>query len=95
MKDDESVEKVEKLLGIYKDTSVIPKGSYCYTIRSVDMSNGNIKANVCPYWSKDYSKPDQGNGYCSYLELGDWMENGTSLLWDQCKECGINDDDDC
>ena len=33
---------------------------------------------------------EQGTGYCHYLELGDWMDGGSNLLWDQCKECGIN-----
>ena len=26
-----------------------------------------------------------------YLKKGDWEENGTCFLWDQVKECGIND----
>jgi len=75
---------------------------------------------TCPYWSIRKDKPYQFNGYCSYLEKGDWElhleedykityrggkvehklgkeiiaeDNAPlSLLWDQCKECGINDD---
>lgn len=43
----------------------------------------------CPYWSRNPDKPYQENGYCSYLEQGDWEVEGLSLLWDQCKECGI------
>ena len=87
-----------------KDTSVIPKGFYCY--------DGKYK---CPYWDVREDKPDQENGYCHYLEKGDWNVNkekrynvrksdGTwgelesaeeigfpmSILWDQCKECDIN-----
>ena len=62
----------------------IPDGPYCY--------DGVI--GTCPFWRKDHSKPNQMNGYCMFLELGDYMEDeGTSLLWDQCKECGINDCD--
>jgi hypothetical protein len=92
-----------------KDTSVIPKGPYCYD------ENG-----VCPYWSLNAYHHEQENGYCAYLERGDWemnddkkwrqtRKNGEkvedaelqsaqeigipmSLLWDQCKECNINDD---
>jgi len=26
--------------------------------------------------------------------MGDWEENGTMLLFDQVKECGINNEDD-
>ena len=39
-------------------------------------------------------QPEQENGYCSYLERGDWEADHLSLLWDQCKECGINMDDE-
>lgn len=60
-----------------KDKNLIPYGYYCYD------ENGR-----CPYWCIDDNRPEQENGYCSYLDIGDWeMEFG--LLWDQCKECGI------
>lgn len=61
----------------------IPKGIYCYD-----------KNGVCPYWSRNPDYPNQENGYCSYLMRGDWEANHLSLLWDQVKECGINDDID-
>lgn len=70
-----------------KDTSQIPNGLYCY-----EYVDG--KQVSCPYWSKDPEEEEQCNGYCSYLELGDWEIDGLSLLWDQCKECGIKDDYD-
>lgn len=57
----------------------IPKGLYCYD------NNG-----ICPYWSRRIDKPEQENGYCSFLKHGDWMVEGISLLWDQCKECDEN-----
>lgn len=63
-----------------KDESKIPKGIYCYD------ENGR-----CPYWSKNLDKDHQESGYCSFLEVGDWEDKGVSLLWDQVKECGIND----
>jgi len=89
-----------------KDKKLIPKGVYCYDEKG-----------VCPYWSLRKDKPYQFNGYCSYLEKGDWELNKKyvmrgvwtnnkgevvegpkefplSLLWDQCKECGINDEVD-
>ena len=73
-----------------KDVSVIPYGPYCYTIEDVvtkpDMS---IKIKSCPYWELREDKPHQKNGYCQYLEAGDWEEDGTSFLFDQVKECGI------
>ena len=94
-----------------KDISLIPKGFYCYL-----MINGR-QVN-CPYWSINETYPEQNNGYCSYLEKGDWdftkeigtwsirQDDGTykkvrtsgeemglytGLLFDQVKECGINE----
>ena len=70
----------------------IPKGIYCYD------SRGN-----CPFWSLRKDKPPQRNGHCSYLNRGDWEIDDTpegfpasagSLLWDQCKECGVNEGED-
>ena len=60
----------------------IPRGMYCYD------ENG-----ICPYWSRRNGKPYQEDGYCSYMEMGDWeADHFFSLLWDQVKECDINDD---
>lgn len=76
-----------------RDTSVIPKGTYCYT------RDGKGGTTSCPYL---FSRPsmlldpahgEQESGYCAFLQKGDWMDkDGTMLLWDACKECGINDD---
>ena len=71
------------------DKSKIPYGPYCYTIKSID-ENGNIKTDVCPYWGKREDRPSQINGYCSFLNIGDWDDNSNSELWDQVKECGEN-----
>lgn len=86
-----------------KDTSVIPKGFYCYSIKKG-------KRVMCPYWSIRKDKPEQENGYCAYLGKGDWglhkdddykeVKSGKitkgrdlpfspSLLWDAVKECEI------
>jgi hypothetical protein len=64
-----------------KDKNKIPKGMYCY-------KSFHNKRSICPYWSIREDKPEQENGYCSYLEKGDWETDG--LLWDQVKECDIN-----
>jgi len=64
-----------------KKKNRIPKGIYCYD------ENG-----ICPFWSIREDKEEMENGYCSYLECGDWENRLTSLLWDQVKECGINDE---
>ena len=78
-----------------KDTSKIPNGIYCYTWFNSNDDNGYFAhRNTCPYWSMKSDQPEQENGYCSYLERGDWEADHLSLLWDQCKECGINMDDE-
>jgi hypothetical protein len=39
----------------------IPKGTYCYD-----------KNGLCPYWKRIETEPEQMNGYCDYLKIGDW-----------------------
>lgn len=68
-----------------KDESLIPEGMYCHR---------ETRNDACPYWDYNPYKHEQDNGYCSYLAEGDWEYKGLSLLWDQCKECGINDNID-
>lgn len=96
-----------------KDTSVIPKGVYCYT--PIGYEDGKYKIQCCPYWKRIEDRPEQYDGWCDYLGKGDLeiekemvlkdMETGeettgdelpfpVSLLFDQCKECGINEDDE-
>lgn len=62
---------------------VIPNGCYCYD------NNG-----TCPFWDKIKDRPHQESGYCHWLQVGDFDINGTMLLWDQCKECGLNEGGD-
>lgn len=81
-----------------KDESLIPCGMYCYETSTNDAmfdEHGFKNAvKVCPYWSIDPDKPKQMNGYCSYIELGDWdLPAGFALIWDQVKACGINEED--
>ena len=64
--------------------SLIPHGLYCYQYHYTEQV-------TCPFWSRIEGKPEQQNGYCSFLSRGDW-EEGLSHLWDQVKECGINED---
>ena len=97
-----------------KDTSVIPKGCYCYEPSEGHNKYGIPNVKYCPYMtSKEY------NGvlcpYCAYLEQGtvDCTDEDfkklvehfgseekvfeglpLTLLFDSCKECGINDDDE-
>lgn len=60
--------------------SLIPEGTYCYS------ADG-----LCPFWERNKQFPEQANGYCHFLNHGDWQEKGLGLLWDQCKECGVKE----
>jgi hypothetical protein len=78
-----------------KDETKIPFGDYCYTVKEVVYDpKCRIKINICPYWCKVENKPEQMNGYCRFLERGDWESESFGLLFDQVKECGINTSDE-
>jgi hypothetical protein len=92
-----------------KDTSVIPKGHYCYH-GSRSPSDPHYKP--CVYWEMKQDGEGEPYGYCNFLELGDldftrkiatlkkgepitYQEiTGAGLLWDQVKECDENYDSD-
>lgn len=69
----------------------IPRGLYCYKLLYVEHDENGmyLKQKLCPYWSIDKTKPKHDNGYCSFMESGDWEQPYVSLIWDQVKECGI------
>lgn len=77
-----------------RDESLIPKGQYCYLSNGIDTSVNPpiLKIIKCPYWEKRSTYIEGINAYCNFLRKGDWMNEGTSLLWDQVKECGKNMD---
>jgi hypothetical protein len=70
----------------------IPLGHYCYCNPTWRPGTDIIDIDICPFWDSDDTKPEHETGYCHYLKIADWDEPGLGLLWDQCKECGINDD---
>jgi hypothetical protein len=108
-----------------KDTSVIPKGDYCYTWKEVPSESNNYRGtvNLCSYYDVK-----NVNGvefpWCNYLELGGtpgdgnwagWEDSDKAddilnkhfgsteetekhlplfLLFDGCKECGENVEDE-
>ena len=108
-----------------KDTSVIPKGDYCYTWKEVPSESNNYRGTVnrCSYYDVKNVNGVQFP-WCNYLELGgtpgdgNWagweddikadevltehfgskekMEEKLSLflLFDSCKECGENVEDE-
>jgi len=78
-----------------RDESVIPAGLYCYSRKSgwKYCADGTpyFETEICPYWASNPDKDEQESGYCAFLKAGDWEAEGIGLLWDQCKECGINE----
>lgn len=63
----------------------IPKDTpYCHDYNMKD----------CPYWKSLRLKDCNGRRlcYCKYLKVAE-VYQGESLLWDQCKECGINEEE--
>jgi len=76
---------------------MIPHGCYCYqVVELIDKKNSSKGLRVlnCPFWELKKSQPEQENGYCKLLDVGDWEEDvGCGMLWDGIKECGINLDD--
>ena len=79
-----------------KDDLDIPKGMYCYDVivPCTAETNFNYRVKPCRFWSLRKERCNQMNGYCSFLELGDWdLPTGFDLLWDQVKVCGINNED--
>lgn len=75
-----------------KDESLIPKNThYCYVPNGTVVEEGRTiyKTIPCPFTDWDDEQDEQSCGYCHFLRMGGWMEGGTMLLWDQCKECGV------
>lgn len=90
---DSCSEKVREFLMAHKDDAPlkqIPTGDYCYSIQSIDNQSGRIHTSVCPYWSVDNNQAPQNNGCCKLLAIADADDSSDGLLWDQIKNCGLN-----
>ncbi|MDD3174765.1 MAG: hypothetical protein PHF63_14105 [Herbinix sp.] len=65
------------------------QNGYCYYLNKADIEMNperNKESKIC------YSKNKEDEGKSVSEILGEYFP--TSLLWDQCKECGINEDYD-
>lgn len=87
--------KIKRLIAKFR----IPKDTcYCYSLKKGKKNRKSwlvgYKVKVCPYWKALKEKDEYGNNkyYCKYLKLKDTYQ-GDTLLWDMCKECGVNDYD--
>lgn len=101
---------LRRVIPIVPAESLIPEGMYCYApMQGPSPENGWVfRVKPCPYWQRYDEKlhgplpenwssmtEDGGPGaYCRYLKTGDWLDDGTWLLWDQVKACGVNEGDD-
>lgn len=72
---------------------LVPHGDYCYTWTKEPTAENKFRGEikVCPFWQSFYPKvPEQSCGFCHFLKAGDFTSDGTMVLWDQIKECGVN-----
>jgi len=76
-------EKQNSCLFIRPEQYIPKETNYCYS------EYGNMISN-CPFWDKQ----KMTDGYCYLLKCGDWMNNRFGLLFDQCKECGVNNNEE-
>jgi Fe-S-cluster containining protein len=66
----------------------IPKDTmYCY---DTEPGHSFKTFRRCPFHRRFDFLPEQENGYCYFLNKSDVDLDGWGLLWDECKECGIN-----
>ena len=81
-----------------KNKDHIPPGRYCYQFLRLKESkkpNFSMRVLPCPYWELKTDQPQQMNGYCSLFDFKDWdEEGGPGLLWDGCKECAVEFEED-
>lgn len=63
----------------------------------IDIPKNSFYCSGCPFYDRSNIARTffgtQSDGYCYYLNRGDFSYiRPTMLLWDGCKECGINED---
>jgi hypothetical protein len=61
----------------------IPKGDYCSQFkRRVDEPDGSFYHEMrrCPYWDKIEGRHHQEDGYCHWLEWGDYDKNNDETI---------------
>lgn len=64
----------------------IPEGIYCYTPLSYE--NGVYGVSPCPYWKRIGKQ----RAKCTLYNIKDkYQQDCTTLLWDQCKVCGLRE----
>lgn len=81
--------KILCFFGIKRDTSVIPKGTYCYVYdeernAKEPCTDGGYWIKTCEYYR---STPETKGIACTYTGHFGF----DFCLYDQCKICGIND----
>ena len=79
------IEKLRQWIDEFRRRRIPKNTIYCH--------DANLRA--CPYWKLLKYKDEYGNNlsYCKYCKVADTYES-LLLLWDQCKICGIWEDDE-
>jgi hypothetical protein len=72
---------------------IIPRGERCFTKVPLTLNDGTklFRICYCPYlfWRSDEVVHNK-EGYCKYLNRGDWDEAYSTMLWDCQKACNEN-----
>lgn len=79
------------------DVCVCQGGELTKSQAILDIPEQSLYCGGCPFKDRsdiaDLLFGEQSSGYCYYLGKGDFsFIRPTDLLWDGCKECGINED---
>lgn len=84
----------ERVMTEAEAIKLIPKNTpYCYSPDpDRKMVDGRLPIISCPFWTpyEDHVSGPVREGFCLFLGIGDREEDGTFLLFDQVKECGIS-----
>lgn len=65
----------------------IPLGIYCYG------RDGSGKRVVCPHWEQLETRAGiTSKARCNFLNVISEYPEYDNLIWDQVKECGVNED---
>ena len=62
-----------------KDEKFVPPGTCCYEFLQAKDEAGAHWVLSCPYREIKHDQQEQMNGYCHFLESGDWEGDGCGL----------------
>lgn len=84
---------MNKLKKLWASLFIPRKTPYCHGRLKPSKDGLGCEGKVCRYWKMLDEKDDYGDNicYCKLLKKKSEQYDPFNLIWDQCKECGIND----